>query len=109
MFSRIATFTAVLALPFLAVASPTGQTDQCNVGSLQCCNSVISPDSTEGLGLLGLIGVAVGSVTGSLGVTCSPITVIGVLGGSSCEANPVCCTDNSYGNLVSLGCIPVSL
>ncbi|KAF9527754.1 fungal hydrophobin-domain-containing protein [Crepidotus variabilis] len=106
----------VLSLPLLAAASAirrtdgTGPSNQCNTGSLQCCNSAQSASSLSGtlLGLLGLLGVVVGDLTGEVGVTCSPITVIGA-GGSSCTAQPVCCTNNNFNGVVALGCTPINL
>ena len=44
--------------------------------------------------LAGLLGVVLGPITALVGVNCSPISVIGV-GGNSCNANPVCCTNNA--------------
>ncbi len=75
-------FNKVLALvPILAAATASAQ---CNVGSQQCCSSVqsASSPSTALLSLLTLLGINVGSLTGQVGVTCSPITVIGASGTS---------------------------
>jgi hypothetical protein len=58
--------------------------------------------------LLGLLGIALGSVTGLVGLTCSPLSIIGA-GGNSCSAQPVCCTNNSFNGIVSLGCSPINL
>ncbi|KAJ3515708.1 hypothetical protein NLJ89_g1590 [Agrocybe chaxingu] len=102
----------VLALPLLAAASVLPRTDgpsnQCNTGSLQCCNSVQDASSKGLAGILGLLGVVVGSITGQVGVTCSPISVIGI-GGNSCTAQPVCCTNNSFNGLIALGCTPINI
>ncbi|PPQ89209.1 hypothetical protein CVT25_001278 [Psilocybe cyanescens] len=111
MFARAsAVFT--LALPILAAANAIPRTDspsnQCNTGTLSCCNSVQSATSSSIAGLLGLLGVVVGTVTGLVGVNCSPISVIGV-GGNSCTAQPVCCTNNSFNGLIALGCTPINL
>ncbi|KAF5329813.1 hypothetical protein D9619_009333 [Psilocybe cf. subviscida] len=78
-----------LAIVTLAAATPTGTdpSNQCNTGSLQCCNSVQAANSASIAGLLGLLGIVVSTLTGQVGVTCSPITAIG-LGGSSCSAQP---------------------
>ncbi|KAF5329810.1 hypothetical protein D9619_009336 [Psilocybe cf. subviscida] len=86
-----------LAVATLAAATPTGTdpSNQCNTGSLECCNSVQSANSPSIAGLLGLLGIVAGTLTGQVGVTCSPITAIG-LGGSSCSAQPVCCTNNTF-------------
>ncbi|KIM39530.1 hypothetical protein M413DRAFT_415466 [Hebeloma cylindrosporum] len=108
MFAR-ASSVFVLALPVLAAASVLPRTDgQCNTGSIQCCNSAVAATNPAASALLGLLGVVVGSVTGLVGLTCSPITAIGV-GGNSCSAQPVCCTGNNFNGLVVLGCTPINL
>ncbi|KAJ3991682.1 fungal hydrophobin [Lentinula boryana] len=128
MFSRIsiATFYAFSAFAILAVATPGGKpatttitatapaptttetAGQCTTGELQCCTSTETAGSAAGAAILGLLGVVVQDVDVLLGLTCSPITVIGV-GNSGCSASAVCCEDNSWGGLVSIGCVPVSL
>ncbi|KAK0215361.1 hydrophobin-251 [Armillaria nabsnona] len=82
MFSRISTFT-LLALPILATATavlPRTDGAACATGTTQCCNSVQSPTSSFVQGLLGLVGIPIGSVTANVGLTCSPMTVLGVGG-----------------------------
>ncbi|KAK0434448.1 hydrophobin [Armillaria borealis] len=87
MFARI----SLLALPLLATAS------------------ILPRGGGEG------VACATGTVhqlTGSVGVSCVPITVIGV-GGTQCSNQVDCCTDNNFvsnGNgLVSLGCSPLNI
>ncbi|KAF8897799.1 hydrophobin-251 [Infundibulicybe gibba] len=107
-----ASILSTVVLATLAVATPTRRTDtpasQCNTGDLQCCNSAQAADSSSIAGLLSLLGIVVQDVTALVGVNCSPISVIGI-SGNSCSAQPVCCTDNSFHGLVSLGCTPVNL
>ncbi|KJA22758.1 hypothetical protein HYPSUDRAFT_40550 [Hypholoma sublateritium FD-334 SS-4] len=107
----------LLALPVLAAATavprndPTsGPSNQCNTGSLQCCQSTQSASSPSTLLsiIFGLLGVVVDGLTGQVGVTCSPITVVGV-SGTSCTAQPVCCTNNSFNGLIALGCTPINI
>ncbi|OCH93168.1 fungal hydrophobin [Obba rivulosa] len=110
-FSSVASLS-VLAMPLLAVATPlelaTRQT--CSTGSIQCCESVESATSGGLVAtLLGLLGIVVGDITGQVGLTCSPITVIGVGTGNECSSNVVCCSDNALGGLISIGCLPISL
>ncbi|KAF8153772.1 fungal hydrophobin-domain-containing protein [Crassisporium funariophilum] len=105
---------SALALVTLAAATPTRRTgeptpaSQCNTGDLQCCNSAQAANSAAASALLGLLGIVVQDVTAIVGITCSPITAIGV-GGNSCSAQPVCCSNNSFHGVVALGCTPVNL
>ncbi|KAJ7591626.1 hypothetical protein C8J56DRAFT_936017 [Mycena floridula] len=88
-----------LALATLAIATPDcphqqgGQSD------------ASSPGMSNILG--GLAGINLSSITGLVGVGCSPITVIGV-GNGACSTTTVNCQDNSHSE-ISLGCIPVTL
>lgn len=90
---------------------------QCSTGPVQCCNSVqsvsgdhacrhlqpcsrsllynLQASSPKVADLLDLLEVVVQGVDVLVGVTCSPISVIGV-GGSSCSAHPVCCENNNF-------------
>ncbi|EMD36431.1 hypothetical protein CERSUDRAFT_115442 [Gelatoporia subvermispora B] len=127
MFSRVPAFLFfVLSLALLAVASPWGAptvtvtvtapgptetaASVCSTGSAQCCESVQSATS-EGIvaTLLGLLDIVAGDITGQVGLTCSPITVIGVGSGGECNSNVVCCSDNALGGLISIGCLPITL
>ncbi|KAK7460912.1 hypothetical protein VKT23_008840 [Stygiomarasmius scandens] len=100
---------ALTALATLAAATPLEtRQGQCNTGSLQCCNSVQDAKSSSLTGILALLGIAVSSITGQVGVTCSPISVIGV-GGNSCSAQPVCCENNNFNGVVALGCTPINI
>ncbi|GLB43275.1 putative hydrophobins [Lyophyllum shimeji] len=102
MFARLSA-ALLLALPLLARAD-----GQCNTGEIQCCNSVQNADSPSITGVLGLLGIAAQSVTGQVGVTCNPISVIGI-NGNSCTAQPVCCANNSFNGIVALGCTPINI
>ncbi|KAH9849354.1 fungal hydrophobin [Lenzites betulinus] len=101
MFARAAV-AAVIALPLLAAAQ------DCNTGSIQCCNSVEKADSAGAAAVLGLLGIVLEDVTAAVGFGCSPLSVVG-LGQSSCSASPVCCQNNDVGGLISIGCVPIEL
>ncbi|KAH8111658.1 fungal hydrophobin [Phellopilus nigrolimitatus] len=126
---KFARLTIALALPLLAVATPWATTtkpvatttvtvtatptattvSQCNTGPIQCCQSVQSSSSSE-VGLVsGLLGVVLQGVDVPVGLTCSPLSVIGVGGGSSCTAQPVCCEGNSFSGLIVIGCSPINI
>ncbi|EJD01673.1 fungal hydrophobin [Fomitiporia mediterranea MF3/22] len=125
-------YIAYLALPILAVATPmplpgggsptskppattitvtatateTITGGQCNTGPIQCCNSVQKADSSAVTGILGLLGVVIQDINALVGLTCDPISVIG-LGSAGCSATPVCCENNTFNGLIAIGCVPI--
>ncbi|KAK1225924.1 hypothetical protein PQX77_011122 [Marasmius sp. AFHP31] len=112
MFNKLFT---VAALATLAVATPTGGgggggsgAGNCNTGPIQCCNTVTTAKDPIITPVLALLGIVLQDLNVGVGLTCSPITVIGGNNGG-CSAHPVCCSDNSHGGLISIGCIPISL
>nr|ABB84487.1 HGFI [Grifola frondosa]ABO42329.1 hydrophobin [Grifola frondosa] len=107
MFSKLAIF-ATAAFAVLAAATPVRR-QQCTTGQLQCCESTSTANDPATSELLGLIGVVISDVDALVGLTCSPISVIGVGSGSACTANPVCCDSSPIGGLVSIGCVPVNV
>ncbi|EIN04580.1 fungal hydrophobin, partial [Punctularia strigosozonata HHB-11173 SS5] len=85
----------------------------CDTGPVQCCDSVQSSSDPVTSLLLGLLGIVAGGVDVPIGVNCSPITGIG-LGGNSCSASPVCCTNTNNASgvlsgLIGIGCVPVDI
>ncbi|KAH8118792.1 fungal hydrophobin-domain-containing protein [Phellopilus nigrolimitatus] len=90
-------------------ATPTSEpASQCDTGNIQCCDSTEEASSASGQQLLGLLGIVLDDLNVLLGVTCSPISVIGI-GGNSCTAAPVCCENNNFNGLISIGCVPIIL
>ena len=80
-----------LALATVAIAAPTGGTPvtpptpgqgQCNTGPVQCCNSVQRADTASASVLLALLGVVLQDLNIPIGLTCSPISIIGLPGNS---------------------------
>ncbi|KAJ7106706.1 fungal hydrophobin [Mycena epipterygia] len=74
--------TSALARNTRAAGCPDG-------GPIQCCNSVDEAGNLAAV--LGTFGVTVDDLTSLVGISCSPILVIGT-GGSACSASVVCCT-----------------
>nr|ADX07291.1 putative hydrophobin 2 [Flammulina velutipes] len=105
MFLKFTTLATVSLVTF-AAATPTTVArglippSECNVGDLQCCNTITKGKDPAAAGILALLGVVLQDVNVDVGLTCSPITVIGG-GGGSCNANPVCCENNSLVKIVS--------
>ncbi|KAK0217167.1 hydrophobin 2 [Armillaria fumosa] len=112
MFARLSAFTlAVLTLPVLASATvlPRGGTgSSCSSGTLQCCNSVQDPSSSAVQTALAPLGLNLGDIAADVGLTCDPITVIGV-GSNPCSTQAACCTGQNYNGFAVLGCIPVNV
>ncbi|ETW76644.1 fungal hydrophobin [Heterobasidion irregulare TC 32-1] len=120
MFARVSTLFAMffLGLALMVSATPaalkpvardTIPASQCNTGDLQCCNTVENADSPSAAALLGLLGVVVQGLDVLVGLTCTPITVIGVGSGANCVQQPVCCENNNFNGLINIGCTPVNL
>ncbi|KAH9846315.1 hypothetical protein C2E23DRAFT_853419 [Lenzites betulinus] len=77
---------ALSALALLAAATPApvpgGEpASSCSTAPIQCCNTVTSASSASAADVLAALGVVVQDVNALVGLTCSPISVIGV-GGS---------------------------
>lgn len=68
---------AALALGATLAAATGSPSNQCNTGSTLCCQSSGQATDPTISKLLGLLGVVVQDVTTLVGVTCSPITVVG--------------------------------
>ncbi|KAF8876886.1 fungal hydrophobin-domain-containing protein [Gymnopilus junonius] len=107
-FKAIITVLAVAATTLAAATNTPPPTNECTTGSLECCDSTGSATDPAIASLLSLLGVNVQDVTALVGVTCSPITVVGA-GGTSCSEQPVCCTNDSFNGVIALGCTPVNV
>ncbi|KAI3595863.1 hydrophobin [Moniliophthora roreri] len=64
--------------------------------------------STPASNVLGLLGVTLTDLNVLVGLTCSPVTILGGIFGG-CSATPVCCENNSFGGVIAIGCVPVNL
>jgi len=88
-------------------STPTS-TGWCTTGSAQCCESVESASNPVAKTLLGLLGIVLSDLDILVGITCSPINILG-LGLGECWEKPVCCENNDFGGLISIGCSPISI
>ncbi|KAK7471932.1 hypothetical protein VKT23_000037 [Stygiomarasmius scandens] len=86
--------------------APSSTPGQCSTGSTYCCQRT-SKAGLESilLGLLGILGI---HPDVDIGVSCSPLSIIGI-GGNSCTQQPVCCDNNSLKGGVAIGCSPINL
>ncbi|KAI4525494.1 fungal hydrophobin-domain-containing protein [Schizophyllum commune] len=109
--------TLVLALPALAMATAVprdvnGGTPpkSCSSGPVYCCNKTEDSKHLDkgATALLGLLNIKIGNLKDLVGFNCSPLSVIGV-GGNSCSAQTVCCTNTYQHGLVNVGCTPINI
>ncbi|KAK7036698.1 hypothetical protein VNI00_011363 [Paramarasmius palmivorus] len=101
MFTKAFVFALTTFSAFAAAS-------QCSTGPIQCCNSVKAANDPSIATVLSGVGVNVQDITGQVGLTCSPITVIGV-SGNSCNAQTVCCENNNFNGVVAIGCTPINV
>ena len=80
MFSK---FIVVSALAILAVATPAPNTAPaggagCGTGPVQCCQQVVSAKSAAATNIIDAIGIVIEDINALVGLTCSPITGVGI-------------------------------
>ncbi|TEB23097.1 fungal hydrophobin [Coprinellus micaceus] len=80
--------------------------EQCDTDQLLCCMNVQEPSHLGVTPLLAMLGVDAQGLTGYVGSNCSPITAVGVTNGN-CLSQLVCCSNDGFGGIVALGCVPV--
>ncbi|KAG1745031.1 hydrophobin 2 [Suillus paluster] len=112
--SLLAFVAGTSAVPALSARGGSGDTcsstgADCNTGSVSCCQSTYSSDSATVGTLTSLLGIVLGPVEGSVGLGCSPISVIGAGSGATCNQEPVCCSGNTYNGLINIGCSPINI
>ncbi|THU76411.1 fungal hydrophobin, partial [Dendrothele bispora CBS 962.96] len=74
----------------------------------QCCQTVQKASENPVAQVLGALNIPVADANVPVGLTCTPISLIGV-GGTNCASQPVCCKENNFNGLVALGCTPVNV
>ena len=89
-------------------------------------NSVQDVHSQEAKSAAELFGIDLSGLTGQAGFNCSPLAIIGLSNGGSCQTQPVCCDDNHFSEysdetyfthvsnvpldgLIAVGCSPINV
>ncbi|KAH6902453.1 hydrophobin, partial [Coprinopsis sp. MPI-PUGE-AT-0042] len=81
----------------------------CETGPIQCCNTVTKASDPAASSYLGSFWVSsLRTSTVLVGLTCSPVSIIG-LPGNSCSGQTVCCSNNNFSGLISIGCTPINI
>ncbi|KAJ7841874.1 fungal hydrophobin [Mycena olivaceomarginata] len=108
MFSKLSIAVASLLIT-LAAATPTGTPPPpvTTPSSPQCCDSVVSSTSTAASAVAALIGLDLTGLDVPVGLSCSPITVVG----NNCGSTTVTCDapEEEWGGLIAINCIPITL
>jgi Fungal hydrophobin len=103
MFARLFTVVVALALFTGSLAAPTEVAyEQCNGGTVQCCNSTQDTKNfnQEAKSVLAsFLDVDIKQITGTLGVQCTGVNVLAVGGGQTCTQQKVCCSNNNFSKL----------
>ncbi|KAJ7273917.1 hydrophobin 2 [Mycena rebaudengoi] len=109
MFSKLSVVVTSVLIT-LAAATPMRRTSTPPVttpDSPQCCNSVVPSSSTAASAIAGLLGLDLTGLNVLVGLSCSPITVVG----NNCGSTTVTCSapEEQWGGLIAINCIPITL
>ncbi|KAJ7058412.1 hydrophobin [Mycena amicta] len=100
MFSKLSVFLAFIALAVATTIPVTPPTSD------QCCSSVVQSDSIDATKVLSGLGINLGGVVVPVGLSCSPITVVGEnCGGVSVTCDP---PEVEFAGLIAINCIPIT-
>ncbi|KAJ7610421.1 fungal hydrophobin [Roridomyces roridus] len=111
MFSKLSILTTSVLIT-LAAAIPNNPPTT-TISSVppptsdQCCASVVSSTSAAAAAVLGPLGILLNGLDIPVGLSCSPITVIG----NNCGGTTVTCDAPAaeWNNLIAINCIPITL
>ncbi|KAJ7834352.1 fungal hydrophobin [Mycena olivaceomarginata] len=97
MFSKI---SVVVTSVLITLAAATGTPPP------PCCNSIESSSSSAASLVAAVVGLDLTGLNVPVGLSCSPITVIG----NNCGGTEVVCDapQNSWGGLIAINCIPIT-
>ncbi|KAJ6540240.1 hypothetical protein B0H10DRAFT_2229736 [Mycena sp. CBHHK59/15] len=109
MFSKLSVIVTSVLIT-LAAATPARRTTTPPVTtptSPQCCSSVVPSSSSAASVVAALLGLDVSSLNVPIGLSCSPITVVG----NNCGSTTVVCDapKQEWSGLIAINCIPITL
>ncbi|KAJ7477343.1 fungal hydrophobin [Mycena latifolia] len=106
MFSKISVLVTSVLIT-LAVATGTPPPPVTCPTSPQCCNSVTSSNSDAASLVAAVVGLDLTGLDVPVGLGCSPITILG----NNCGGTTVVCNapQSSWGTLIAINCIPITL
>ncbi|KAJ7169209.1 fungal hydrophobin [Mycena crocata] len=106
MFSKLSVVVTSVLIT-LAAAIPNTTPPVTPPSSPQCCNSVLGSSSSAVSAVAALLGLDLSGLNVPIGLSCSPITVIG----NNCGGTTVTCDapEKEWGGLIAINCIPITL
>ncbi|KAJ7719288.1 hydrophobin 2 [Mycena metata] len=106
MFSKLSVVVTSVLIT-LAAAIPTTTPPVTPPTSNQCCQSVVPSSNGAASIVAALLGLDISGLLVDVGLSCSPITVIG----NNCGGTTVTCDapDQEWGGLIAINCIPITL
>ncbi|KAJ6546270.1 fungal hydrophobin [Mycena vulgaris] len=106
MFSKLSVVVTSVLLT-LAAAIPNDVPPVTPPASPQCCTSVVPSSDAAASAVAALLGLDITGLLVDVGLSCSPITVIG----SNCGGTTVTCDapEKEWGGLIAINCIPITL
>ncbi|KAJ7469633.1 hydrophobin 2 [Mycena latifolia] len=105
MFSKLSVVVTSVLIT-LAAAIPTTTPPVTTPSSNQCCSSVQSSSSSAVGVVAALLGLNLSGLDVPIGLSCSPITVIG----NNCGGTEVTCDapEKEWNGLIAINCIPIT-
>ncbi|KAJ7813666.1 fungal hydrophobin [Mycena olivaceomarginata] len=107
MFSKLSVVvTSVLIILAAAIPNGTPPPPVTTPDSPQCCASVVPASSAAASAAAALVGLDLTGLLVDVGLSCSPITVIG----NNCGNTTVTCDapEEEWGGLIAINCIPIT-
>ncbi|KAK7039805.1 hydrophobin 2 [Favolaschia claudopus] len=108
MFSKLSVVVAAVLIT-LAAAMPNGTPPPpvTPPTSNQCCASVVPASDKSASLVAAVLGLDLSGILVDVGLSCSPITVIG----NNCGGTTVTCDapEKEWGGLIAINCIPITL
>ncbi|KAJ7430349.1 hydrophobin [Mycena galericulata] len=106
MFSKLSVVVTSVLIT-LAAAAPWTTPPVTPPTSNQCCDSVVSSSSSAASLVAALLGLDLTGLNVPVGLSCSPITVLG----NNCGGTTVTCDAPSSGSgaLIAINCLPITL
>ncbi|THH13559.1 hypothetical protein EW146_g6669 [Bondarzewia mesenterica] len=114
MFVRVAILSAVMGFTAVVSAMPgrmfshNSLKNQCNTGTVQCCNTIEDASSDNMSKMLAEEGLVIQGQNTPIGLNCDAFADDGGLAsGSNCASQPVCCDRVEAG--FAINCSPVNV